>query len=261
MAITMLGASNDRIEYGDLAALAGLTEFTVALTVKPVAVDDGDRLVGQWGGSAGTRSFLVSITDTNEISFLITSGGTSSTFRGRKTASFNVTTQQYRFVFRYIDSTTVDIWADGSQIDDADFFTTTVTSLQDGSGTVFIGRAQDSGNDGLDGDFSECAMWDHAIPDAFAIAYGKGISPAHYRDGGFFYAPIINADNPHDIWGGAVGTKVGINPLADADHPRMIYPSRPHIITAVAAAPGGFVPYPNPRYALTGGMQPMNAGV
>ncbi len=28
-----------------------------------------------------------------------------------------------------------------------------------------------------------------------------------------------------------------------------------------APAAGGFIPYPNPRYALTGGMQPLSGGV
>ena len=46
----------------------------------------------------------------------------------------------------------------------------------------------------------------------------------------------------------------------NTDHPPLIYPSRRQLILPPAAA-ASFVPYPNPRYALTGGHQPLGGGI
>ena len=48
--------------------------------------------------------------------------------------------------------------------------------------------------------------------------------------------------------------------LHETETAQMLLPGFGIVHETVAAPAGGFVPYPNPRYALTGGMQSMAGG-
>ena len=74
----------------------------------------------------------------------------------------------------------------------------------------------------LPGDYSEFALWGAKVPDSVAVAYGKGASPAFFRQyNGILYAPLTNTSDLRDVWGGILGTNTsGTN----AAHPSVYYP-------------------------------------
>lgn len=87
------------------------------------------------------------------------------------------------------------------------------------------------------GDQSELAVWSAVLPLANHAEYHAGVSPKLIRpDVLEMHAPLV--DNPtsfEDLVGSVTYTKVGT--VTKAPHAPMFYPSRPHIITAPAAAP------------------------
>lgn len=233
MAIDMAPADDARVEFGDIAAIAGLTKMSVALTVN-VDVVQLLRLVGQWGAGATQQAFLVSIAVTNELSLAVS---LTATF-GRRTSALDISAGDLlRFLITWDGSAAVDdsmkFWVNGvEEANVAWVGGTNQASLRNAIGDVFVGREQASGNDGVDGQYSEVAIWDHIVPDWVAIAYGKGMSPRFYRTGGILYCKMVNTGYLIDEWGGNDGTNTG---GVSAAHPRVYYPA-PSLIGAPPAA-------------------------
>ncbi len=123
---------------------------------------------------------------------------------------------------------------------------------------VSIGRIGDSTPfDSYDGEAADCAIWNVALTDAEVLELAARRSPLSVRsDKLVFYSRMIR-DEDVDIVGQLSLTPTGSPTIAE--HPRIIRPAAPYIVAVPAAV--AFVPYPNPRYALTAGMQPMSAGV
>ncbi|KKK54500.1 hypothetical protein LCGC14_3084070, partial [marine sediment metagenome] len=110
MAVAMSGT--DRVDYGDIAATSGLTEFSVALTIKFAAAPSDLRLVTQW-----SAAWLAQVTDTNEVGFVI--DGVNGSFFGQKTTALNVANgETHRIVMTWKHPTSTDIieiWSNGTK--------------------------------------------------------------------------------------------------------------------------------------------------
>lgn len=106
---------------------------------------------------------------------------------------------------------------------------------------ISIGRLGDASPEQYwDGLIAEVAVWNVALTTAEMAILADGYAAPFVRpDALVFYAPLISVtgDEP-DLVGGLILTNN--NTVTDANHPRIIYPTRPHIITApAAAAPAG----------------------
>jgi len=243
MAVELLGAGNDRLDFGDIASVDNLTEISIACTIllDTGGFANGDRLITKWGSSSADEQFLIQVLDTNEIGFVVNRGAPSSSFFGKKTNNTNpiVDNTLVRLVFTAkLSPKSMDIWVNGTKQSVIDWFTNSPSDLGTGSGAIQVGHESAETVDGVDGDYSEIAIWDHKIPDGIAAAYGKGFSPLIYPKGGLVYCRALNSGHLVDEWGGNTVTATG---AADAAHPAIYYPRRPSIITAPAAAPGGSI--------------------
>lgn len=224
MAVNLLGASDARVEFGDSAAIAGLTAITVSYTVSNVSsVADSERIFHQWNGSV-PNAFVAFIGNTDEFAFYINNGTTIN--KGRITPSTNITSgTTYRVVNRWDHGSDVmEIWVNGvntgagSYLSEGDVF-----SLGDAARPIAIGHQTTETIDGIDADYSELVIHNVYMPDDYCVAYGNGFSPVAYRRNGIFYAPLPNVDNLQDLWGGATGTNTA---GTSAAHPRIIKPKR-----------------------------------
>ena len=239
MAVELLGAGNDRIDFGDLAGLAGATGLTIAFTLKPDNNTDVQRLLTQWGGSAATdQCFIAATAGGRQPGFIVQNGGN---YFGRY-CNNNVLTAgvQSRVLMTWASGTpnVIHIWVDGVDQpltmwignDDVASLLNAITSVQ-------LGHETDTALDGVDGDYAELAIWTSVVPDWFAEAYTThGLSPRFCRSGGLLYAPLWNTIQLTDEWGGVAGAHVG---AADAVHPTVLYPAiSPLVLHSSVYVPG-----------------------
>jgi hypothetical protein len=235
MAITLAGSGNDRVDFGDIAAIAGATAITVAVTLKPSAINaaTNNRVIHQWASST-FGAFLIQVVDTDELGFTVRNG---SSLYGPKTTALNLTAgNTYRIVARIggLGGTkTQSIWVNGSAATTTAWFSGSPASIQNSTSSVQIGHETAETADGVDGDYSEAAIWLESVPDWVAEAYGQGYTALVYQKNQLLYAPLENTSRTNDIVGGLTGTLTG---GATADHPRIIYPAWPEIILSAAAA-------------------------
>jgi hypothetical protein len=117
----------------------------------------------------------------------------------------------------------LEIWVNGVSKSLTSENLDSVTSLGNSTTTVEVGSESDETLDAVDGNYSEFAMWNHNIPNWVKIAYGKGMSPAYYRNGGLLYSRLANTGFLRDEWGGVNPTSSGV---ANAAHPITFYPRR-----------------------------------
>jgi hypothetical protein len=221
MAIALSGASDARVDYGDIPALAGLTAISVAFTFKPTtAVSGTERLITQWGSPSSLEGcLLIATTDTDEVAILI--HGAAGNY-GKKTTDLNLTSgTTYRIVMRVTLSSAGSIWVNGVSRTVAASASDPVVSSGNSSNSLQIGHETDEAIDGEDGEYSEVAIWGESVPDWICEAYGKGYSPAFYQRSRIFYAPLHNITHLRDRWGGVAGTNTA---GTDAAHPSMLYP-------------------------------------
>ncbi len=122
--------------------------------------------------------------------------------------------------------------------------TNTDSATSSGMTRIRLGVSADSTPFGFwDGMLAECAIWDVEITDDEALILATGVCPLFVRPENLvLYTPLIRAVRfPIDLMGGLILNDNG-TPTVD-DHPRIIYPSRRHIITPSVAAIVG-----NPYY-------------
>ncbi len=223
MAVELLGAGNDRLDFGDIAAIAG-DNLSMAFTLQLPGSVTGSRLITQWGSSNANRAILVALQDTDEMgcAFRETSGGT---IWGRKTTdSPLVANALVRVVIQIAAATpSVIIWVNGTIAADTSWFTGDSRSIQNVTAAVQVGHESAEASDGVDGDYSEIALWDEVIPDWMCRAYGAGFSPRFMRTANsILYVPAVNTTFLGDEWGAISVSEVG---AANAVHPRMFYPA------------------------------------
>ena len=218
MAVALATSGNAKVRFGDIAALAGLTNLTIAITIKMNAAPAGLRICGQWG-AAGDRSFLMQVTNTDEIGCVLYNAGGG--LYGIVTTGTNLASgSQYRIVVRFgalTGSATRDVWVNGTSVSVVPWLDDLPGALQDGAGQVYCGYETESSSQGEDADFSEFAIWGAKLSDADCAAYGKGISPNLLSPASrILYAPMLNTSMLQDVWGQKTGTNTsGTN----APHP------------------------------------------
>lgn len=237
MSVELLGAGNDRVDFGDIAAIDGLTGITLAITIKLDAggFADSDRLITKWGAS--NNAFIIQVIDTDELAFAVETDLAGFHPYGEKTTDSPLADDALlRMVFRWAAVGDLDIWVNGAVRTTTSWFSNTVNVIRSGTThAIQCGHQSSSSVDGVDGDYSEFAMWDHKVPDRVARAYGVGYSPRFYRNGGIIYSSLKHTGNIVNEWDRTVTvTNTG---AADASHPKMYYPAPAWSPMAASAAP------------------------
>lgn len=223
-ATTLNGGSNAHITWGDVAAVENLSALSICLTVDITSLATAERLVGKYNAFGNDRQFLVLIDDTDEIGFLIAPDtATSSNWYGKVTTATNVSTGLHRICVK-LDAAGDQgaAWVNGVSQAVTARGTSTNTSATTANTTtpLFVGRGGNDA-DGVDGDYSEVAIWAAYVPDWVFEAYGKGFSPHIYLANRVFYAPLHNTSQLLDRQGGVAGSNSsGSNA---ATHPAILY--------------------------------------
>jgi hypothetical protein len=223
--MSLLAANGSRIDFGDLAAIDGLTAITVAFTIKPTVSLANNRLVHKWGNAANAPAFLAQVIDTDNILFVVNNGA-GTALRGDKTTDHPLAIGTLsRVVCRWRASDQeVNIWVNGAARTDTAVFNNTVSALGTTTASVQVGYESAEGVNPQSGDYSEFVIWNRYLTDDEVIQYGKGFSANFMRTGGILYAPLINANSLGDLWGGVIAT----NPITQgttADHPSVYHAS------------------------------------
>lgn len=225
MAVNLLGSSNARVDFGDIAGIGGATALTIAFTLRPTVAlpASGGRIVTQWGNGASEPAFLVGATDTDEIAIVVSNG--VGAFYGKKTTGLNmVDGTTYRVVTKVNPPSNVGaIWVNGAAEAIDVFLASNNLTILNSIRSVQVGHETDEAVDGVDADYSEVAIWPEYVPDWFCGAYGRGFAPSFYRRNLIFYAPLINTSHLREVARGVLGTNTA---GTDAAHPSMLYPRR-----------------------------------
>lgn len=234
MAVELLEASAARLEFGAIAALGEIEAFTVAFTINTTGTYGGGRLTGQWGDLSITdRAFIISRSG-NNITFIVSENG----LLGNK--AYGETTDDspfsinalHRIVCRWESPKDMDIWVNGVMSTTTNSFNGSPAKILDAISVVFLGYEAEESAGNVNGDYSEFAIWDHKIPDWMAEAYGVGITPNAYRNGGILYTKAVNTSHLIDEW--------DANPVTNtngttAEHPSMFYQPTQSAISQSAA--------------------------
>ena len=236
MSVTMADAT-DRVEYGDIAAISGLTGITVAYTILPSgSIDATARVFQQWTNVGGAeQAFVCGITDTNELGWLVGNNGAGGFF-GRKTTDLDIVVDTlYRFCLTWDagGGGSMKVWVNGvSRNIVENVGSVNIVTIQNSPAQVALGHETVQGRNPLVGDYSELAIWNHAVPDWVAKAYGEGFSPSFYRTGGILYDRLLGT-NSFNEWGADEPVHTG---TVKAAHPSIIVPVAPSHVGFVAAA-------------------------
>jgi hypothetical protein len=224
-----------KVDYGDLAAIDGLTALSVCLTIKLAGSVAGVRFMSKWGNTIpGTdQAFLIS-RSTADIGWLVSANQRRvTTTTGLVTAGALL-----RLVFRWNTSgDLITVWANGVAQTTGAATGTDPASINTTTTSVQIGQQSAESQAAVDGDYAEAALFGRYLTDEEATAYGKGVSPARLgRSNRILYARLLNTTDLTNLWAGTAGALTG---GANATHPTMIYaPPRATRPTASAVTGG-----------------------
>lgn len=244
----LFNGTTDRLDVGNMIDpnASAMTMSIWVFIVNMPATDSNDIVVQQLDGTGTGRTLLFPQDTAGAVSVRSFIGGTTVA------GSTNFVSRTNEWIHCGMTtatggSGTARVWLDG-----ADDGSATVDP-EASNGDMRL-AANKSGVASFDGRMAEFAVWNRELSAAEMAGLGAGFSPLFYPANLLSYTPFIrqSVERIQALTITLTGTSV-------ATHAPIIYPAPSQIITAPAAA--AFVPYPNPRYALTAGMQPMSAGV
>jgi hypothetical protein len=222
MAISLLGTNDARIDYGDIAAIAGVSALTVAATIKLSAVPTESPIMTQWSDIGfANAAFFFGGRPSGAVKFLLSDG--SASYYGKQTSSLTmVNGGLYRIIAKLNPAGNVGaIWVNGVSETVVEFVASSSITIANSASPVLVGRETSSPHDGLDGEYAEVAIWTEYVPDSFCGDYGLGYSPLFYTSNLVFYTKLTSVSDTSDI----IGNIAGINTAGtNADHPAVIYP-------------------------------------
>lgn len=240
MAINLLGSTNSALDYGDIAAIGGASELSVAITVLLTNATSNEPLVTQWDTFPDSaEAFALADFAGRGLQFYITDG----------TLTFSKRTTEAELIQQGPLNRIVVTWKAGTPgtmrivLDGIDLALTAITSqnpltIQDVNEPVLVGRSRTVTSnilDGPDGDYSELAIWIRELPLEAAKAISNGVSPLFYGKDLILYDRMADTNSARDIIGGITPS---ITAGIDADHPSILMPGSPIIGIPVAAAGG-----------------------
>lgn len=225
MAINLLGSADARIDFGDVAALANITEISLFVILKLTASPaDGARIVSQWGNTGAEQGLLVQLTDTNEIGVAFQRNGG---YFGKKTSTLDLANGgTYRVLVTFVFGTqTMHIWVNGVDMALSAFVGSDggVTQMADATSTLQYGHESDEAADGQDGDYAEAAIWSRALTSLEAATlttdnkYPTCVTDATGR---LLYCPFATTSDLTNQWG--VGGAFSLTGGSNASHPTMV---------------------------------------
>lgn len=233
MSVELTNATADRVEFGDIAT-DGLTALTVAVTLKVGAVPvDARNILGK-ANAWPDQAFSITVKSTQDIGFLIVSNA-NALFGEITTGNLLVNGALSRILCTWtnVGGQAIEIWHNGVQASTFSWWALNPTEVRASAAPFWIGHRGFSAANAMGGDYAEVAVWNHVVPRWFREAYGKGLSPRFYRNGGILHNEVWNTDHLRDRWGGILGVNTG---GANARHPGVYYPPPPQLAPSLAVA-------------------------
>ena len=130
--------------------------------------------------------------------------------------------------------------------------TTGINITHDGIGAGFLGSVPVNTTRQMDGRISELSIFGSDIGLAGFQMLSDGYAADMIGPAPSFYFPLLGDDSPErDHYGGASGTITGT--IAQADHPRIIYPVAPRMIFPVTVTPAFRGPWATRSRTIIGG--------
>lgn len=236
MAYSFDGA--DDISYGDITEYNNLSTLSAHgwLNVDDITTDH--NLFSNVNTTTLER-FLLNFDDVGSISgrtdtitiFMELTGGLTVRVEGATGAIAAGGWQPTGFSFLQNNGSGLRLYIDGAE-DANSPVSTPDESIGNPPDAFWLGKAG-SGDD-MVGDIAEVAMWSRVLTTGEFAILGAGYSALFLPEGLIFYAPIIR--DTRDIISGHAGSITG---AVVADHPPIIYPSLPQIISVAAVAAEG----------------------
>lgn len=240
MAVTLTGAADARLDFG-VGVLGTFSPgaITVAFTINISTLADR-RMVSKWAGFDLGQTFLVQSVG-NQIAWAALSRVSGNHYHAYQTSDAPLTTgTNLRIVVRIdLSGVVSSCWVNGSARASGVWFGGgSPGDVLQGQGLFSLQVGHETGEslDGVDGVYSEIAIWTEYVPDWVARAYGLGFSPAIYRSNAHFYCPAWSTSELRDQWGGHHGTNTG---GTNAAHPPVIYPGESPVVPYGAPSGGG----------------------
>lgn len=219
MAVTLLGSANAYIRVPN-PTYPTRTVLTVAFTFKPAAITP-NRLVSEWGGVTSEQAWMIGCAAAG-IGLTVRGGGA---YFVKDSSGFTpVAGTTYHIAARWKGSgaggTEWALWINGARITLVDGWAVNpVAEFTDTSQHVELGRETDESINGVDGDYSEWAIWSAALADAVCLDLSNGRLPECYPTNGFMYWRGATITDLADRFGANVLTQSG---GSNATHPTMV---------------------------------------
>lgn len=254
---------DDWIDWGDIAALDSLTKLTVSFWCYPDASGDAwFAWVTKYG--TGQNGWTLQRRDsTRDILFEFDNGVDS--WGAVDTDFWNDLTWNHFHVMydgsQSGDANRLRFWHDGTEKTLTYFGAGSIpASLPNASNPLGFGHGAHDATVFYKGRLGRVVIWPgEAISNQNQItALKQSLDPRRVHPvKPEIWAPVWGAHSPEiDLSGkGHTGTVTGTTIVGGP--PVTLFTPK----WAATVTPAAFVPYPNPRYVLTGGMQPMSAGV
>jgi len=217
MALELLNGGDARVEFGACSGVNGATQLTVSIWITPDSPKaGGTRLCGRWG--SGGNTWLVGTSGTGDrIEFIVSDG---SNLFGERTAASSITLGSLnRVVLRWDyngGSPVMNAYINGSADSMTSLYGGTVTSLNTSTSETFVGHEAAESADGIDGDYSEFAVWSTYLTDTQAQNISNNYAADWYPTDGVVYVPLTNTSTLTDQFNSNDGTQTG---ASNATHP------------------------------------------
>lgn len=250
------GVANDRVTFGNYAAMNSLAPFSVAFWIWVTSYDSTfRRAYAKNTGTLGSSHSAVYVVDSTisatGVNALIWEASLWGTSNGNWEITGPSTGVWAHYCVTYAYSSTADnptIYLNGSSVSVNENGTPS-GSLGSESEDLTIGNRSASGR-ALNGRVAEFGMWGRILSSGEVAILANGHAPTFVGNGLVFYAPLIGSQSPEVNRYGASGT---VTDSTAATHPRIIYPAPRWRNSVAAAAAAG-----QPIVKRMGGVPHMN---
>lgn len=237
MAVNLDAETNGGFDFGDLAGLGNQSALSFSLNLRPTAgIVDGTRIFHQWGASANQLCVMCQLTDTDEIGVVVSND--AFVFFGRKTTDLDVASGTlYRIVvtIAFGSPPTIHIYVNGIDKSLVEFVgsNNVPQSLDSVGGLLQVGRETAESTAGVEGDYSEFAIWQRVLTSEQANEFtANNRYPSCCGPTGLLYLPMRTQDELIDQWGGVTATLTG---GGTTTHPTMVACAGNPFFTTVGA--------------------------
>lgn len=217
--------TSDRITFGDVIDLNGLTNFTLHAWIFPTTVSVQQRIISKWG--AGVQ-YLLQLTSAGKLELVAHDASGHQPLRDSTPSVSANAWSQVAGIMKGAAPTNMFLCINGVATGGSSSGTSLSGGIQNTTQPLCIGDDAGAGATApFHGRIAHAAIWSVALADTELVALGAGILPPHVRPESLqAYWPLAGVDSPEPAAAGAVrqaGTLTGTSLGADAPvHPGVV---------------------------------------